>query len=157
MSILASCTNAAYSAETHPPVFHPEADHSMIAVRKKFISTSSLSATSTLASQQPPVSHLGPHVQSLSYTYTGPFDRSLDLQMRWYRQADYREIREGMRFFPCCKVFSFLIAAPRAIFPLVGEGQNDTDFFRASQVFATQRPQQSLTSTHTKHSSSPSI
>jgi hypothetical protein len=87
------------------------------AVRKRCTSTWSLSATSILASLPPPVSR--PNSLDLRLEHRAHIhNRSLDLQVRRYRQAYYREVREG-------KNISSSLPSPRiagliAILPLGG-------------------------------------
>ena len=87
------------------------------AVRKRCTSTWSSSATSILASLPPPVSlptSLNLRLEQRAHIH----NRSLDLQVRRYRQAYYREVREG-------KNISSSLPSPRiagliAILPLGG-------------------------------------
>ena len=69
------------------------------AVRKRCTSTWSLSATSILASLPPPVSR--PNSLDLRLEHRAHIhNRSLDLQVRRYRQAYHREVREGKNSTP---------------------------------------------------------
>jgi len=63
-------------------------------VRRRLISTSSLSATSIPESPPPPVS-LDPSMRHFRSFTTHTYHRSLDLQVRRYWQAYHREVREG--------------------------------------------------------------
>jgi len=68
-------------------------------VRKRCTSTWSLSATSILASLPPPVSR--PNSLDLRLEHRAHIhNRSLDLQVRRYRQAYHREVREGKNSTP---------------------------------------------------------
>ena len=79
-----------------------------IAVRRRCTLTWSLSATSTPASRPPPVVSI-PFRTNAGYN-SSQWDR-LDLQVRWYRQAYHREVREGTDHLPlsgsttCISVF----------------------------------------------------
>jgi hypothetical protein len=65
----------------------------MSAVRRRCTLTWSLSATSTPESPPPPaVSLPSPNDRVVTQLTIG---YRLDLQVRWYRQAYYREVREG--------------------------------------------------------------
>ncbi len=66
-------------------------------VRKRCTSTWSSSATSILASPPPPVSL--PTTLDLCLEHRAHiYNRSFDLQVRRYRQAYHREVREGKNF-----------------------------------------------------------
>jgi hypothetical protein len=62
-------------------------------VRRRLISTSSLSATSTPASRPPQAVSCTPSAPAIGI-FAHRISR-LDLQVRWYRQAYDREVREG--------------------------------------------------------------
>jgi len=68
-------------------------------VRKRCTSTWSLSATSILASPPPPVSLRQPSISASNIALT-IHNRSFDLQVRRYRQAYHREVREGKNSTP---------------------------------------------------------
>lgn len=98
-------------------------------VKRRFISTSSLSATSTPASRLLPV---GSSIPSYALSFSSSswsIYRTFDLQVWWYRQAYYREIREGT----AGNFFTLIIAPPRCH---VGGGgaKHLAQTFCASQV-----------------------
>jgi hypothetical protein len=102
----------------------------MSAVRRRCTLTWSLSATSTPESPPPPaVSLPSPNDRGVTQLTMG---YRLDLQVRWYRQAYYREVREGTAslFFHSTtrdpsgasseRAATFWLIVMRGIFGLVG-------------------------------------
>ena len=87
-----------------------------ITVKKRLISTSSSSATSTPANPPPPV--LPGILLYKSPSFAHVFLRPSYLQMRWYRQANDREIREGNALHSPCQ----------------GCNQAESSFWRGSAV-----------------------
>jgi hypothetical protein len=74
-----------------------------LAVRRRLTSTSSLSATSTPASRPPPVVS---NPTRTNASHNSSQWRRLDLQVRRYRQAYHREVREGTaHFFSSCSTY----------------------------------------------------